>query len=392
MARLDLKSQAVRLEGVTKRFGKTVAVDRISFTARAGKLTTLLGPSGCGKTTTLRMLGGFYEPEGGDIFIGNRRVNDLPPYARSTRTVFQSYALFPHMTVFENVAFGLRATRTARREIKPRVNEALELVGLGGFGDRQSGQLSGGQQQRVAFARALVTRPEVLLLDEPLSNLDAKLRIHMRGEIRKLQQDLGITTIYVTHDQGEALSLSDHVIIMSEGRIEQEGPPHDIYERPASRFVADFIGTSNFVQARVTDVRGDRIKVETLGTSMTLPRPDHKRELANGDPVTLVLRPEHLHFASSAAESDGGIRLAGNVLSVSYLGAEADYVISLASGETVTVQQPAPTGSSLREPGSPVELKIDEERVYVIPDSAEGAAAAQSRATAAAKAELQGLT
>ncbi|CAN5530402.1 ABC transporter ATP-binding protein [soil metagenome] len=373
MAELRLNSQPVILKGVTKLFGRIAAVDGVSLVAEAGKLTTLLGPSGCGKTTTLRMIGGFYDPDEGEISIGSRVVNGLPPYARSTRTVFQSYALFPHMTVFENVAFGLRATGVPRGEIRPRVEEALELVGLTGTGGRPSGQLSGGQQQRVAFARALVTRPEVLLLDEPLSNLDAKLRVHMRLEIRKLQQDLGITTVYVTHDQEEAMSLSDHVVVMNEGRVEQQGPPHEIYEKPATRFVADFIGISNFVSARVREVTPRTVVVEALGRKVALEPPKGREALIPGQTVSLVIRPEHLHLdrlhpgeeQSSASVATG---LQGKVVSVSYLGAAASYLVGLATGETVTVFEPAPVGSVLHAPGTEVILGLEIGRVYVIPE------------------------
>jgi ABC-type Fe3+/spermidine/putrescine transport system ATPase subunit len=354
----------VHLEGVTKRFGRTAAVDRVTFTAAAGQLTTLLGPSGCGKTTTLRMIGGFYDPDEGTVRIGTRVVNGVPPHARSTRTVFQSYALFPHMTVFENVAFGLRATRVPRATVAPRVREALALVGLEGLASRSSGQLSGGQQQRVAFARALVTRPEVLLLDEPLSNLDAKLRVHMRGEIRALQRDLGITTVYVTHDQEEAMSLSDLVIVMHAGRIEQQGAPHDIYERPASRFVADFIGTSNFVEGRVARAAPDTVEVAALGTTLRLASP-RTHSVQEGETVLLVLRPEHLFLGDP--DTREGVGFDGRIDSVSYRGAAADYVVTLADGTTVSVEHPAPRGAALRAPGDAVRVRLEVERAYVVP-------------------------
>ncbi|MFO7546969.1 MAG: ABC transporter ATP-binding protein [Trueperaceae bacterium] len=360
---IRIEPQSVVLERVTKRFGKVAAVDDVTVTAEAGMLTTLLGPSGCGKTTTLRMIGGFYDPDEGTIRIGPKVVNGVPPNARSTRTVFQSYALFPHMTVFENVAFGLRATREPRADIAPRVQEALALVGLEGLAQRSSGQLSGGQQQRVAFARALVTRPEVLLLDEPLSNLDAKLRVHMRGEIRKLQQDLGITTVYVTHDQEEAMSLSDHVVVMSAGRVEQQGPPHDVYERPATRFVADFIGRSSFVESEVVAVHDDAIEVKALGAVLRLVKPAHPVKV--GARELLVLRPEHMHVED--ADATGGVAFRGTVATVAYLGAAASYEITLADGSLLTVDDPAPRGASLRRPGDEVRVRLDVERVYVVP-------------------------
>ena len=226
----------VDLIHITKRFGKDkaviTAVDNISHQFEAGKLTTLLGPSGCGKTTTLRCIAGFYQPEEGDILINGERVNHLPPYSRPTGTVFQNYALFPHMTVFENVAYGLRIKKLSESEIKKKVAEGLEILQLEGMADRMPGQLSGGQQQRVAIARVLVNEPQVLLFDEPLSNLDAKLRVYMRREIRNLQERLGITTIYVTHDQEEAMSISDTMLVMNHGRIEQVGTPPELYAHP----------------------------------------------------------------------------------------------------------------------------------------------------------------
>ncbi len=352
----------MRLERITKRFGNIVAVDNVTMIAEAGKLTTLLGPSGCGKTTTLRLIGGFLEPDEGDIFIGERRVNGAPAYARSTRTVFQSYALFPHMTVFENVAFGLRATSVPRREMASRVEEALKLVGLTGFAERSPGQLSGGQQQRVAFARALVTRPEVLLLDEPLSNLDAKLRIHMRVEIRKLQQELGITTVYVTHDQEEAMSLSDHVVVMNAGRIEQQGRPFEIYEKPASAFVAGFIGKTNFVMAEVVNLRGAQVRVRALGGEFTVAAPEG-RELHVRQRVQLVVRPEHLHIGSA-----NGVHFRGRVLQVSYLGAAASYELALEGGASLVVHDPAPRGANLHASGSEVTVGLETERVYIVPE------------------------
>ncbi len=361
--RLGIEPKSVVLERVTKRFGRAAAVDDVSIRAEAGRLTTLLGPSGCGKTTTLRMIGGFYDPDEGTIRIGDAVVNGVPPSSRSTRTVFQSYALFPHMTVFENVAFGLRATRVPRADIAPRVHEALALVGLEGLAQRSSGQLSGGQQQRVAFARALVTRPEVLLLDEPLSNLDAKLRVHMRSEIRNLQRDLGITTIYVTHDQEEAMSLSDHVVVMSDGRVEQQGPPHEIYEHPASRFVADFIGRSSFVAAEVASVHADAVEVEALGARLRLPRPAH--DVAAGGSELLVLRPEHLHVEDVG--TTGGVGFEGKVSEVAYLGSAASYVVTLPDGSQVTVDDPAPRGTALRSVGDDVRVRLDVERVYLVP-------------------------
>jgi iron(III) transport system ATP-binding protein len=355
--------KAVRCVGLSKLFGSARAVDQVTFTAQPGRITTLLGPSGCGKTTTLRLIGGFHAADEGDIFIGENRVNDLPAHARSTRTVFQSYALFPHMSVFENVAFGLRAVGIPRGDIRERVERTLTKVGLADLAQRSPGRLSGGQQQRVAFARALVTEPEVLLLDEPLSNLDAKLRIHMRREIRALQRELGITTIYVTHDQEEAMSLSDLVVVMHDGRVEQQGPAHEIYEQPASRFVADFIGTSNFVPATVLTLGPERVRVAMSSLELDLPRP-RERTLAPGDRVTLVIRPEHLHLDPDIHAP----RLESTLVDVHYLGAMAAYFVELPGQIQLIVHQPAPIGAALRKPGQKLALGLNPDRVYLIAD------------------------
>ncbi len=253
----------ITIREVVKRFGAVTAVDRADLAVRDGELFTLLGPSGCGKTTLLRLLAGFYQPDSGEIRFGDRVVSGLPPYERNIGMVFQNYALWPHMTVEANVAYGLKLRRLGTAEVAARLREGLRKVNLTGFESRYPGQLSGGQQQRVALARALVLNPDILLLDEPLSNLDAKIRVQVRAEIRKLQQELGITTIYVTHDQEEALSLSDRVAVMKDGRVLQIGAPKELYERPRTRFVADFVGTNNLVPGRVSERAGAELVVDT---------------------------------------------------------------------------------------------------------------------------------
>ena len=253
----------ITVRELSKRFGAVLAVDGVTLEIADGELFTLLGPSGCGKTTLLRLIAGFHRPDAGRIRFGERDVTDLPPYARNIGMVFQNYALWPHMTVFQNVAYGLRIRRVRGSALAAQVDEGLRKVNLSGLGARYPGQLSGGQQQRVALARALVLSPDILLLDEPLSNLDAKIRVQVRAEIRKLQQALGITTVYVTHDQEEALSLSDRVAVMRDGRVLQLGPPRELYERPRTRFVADFVGTNNLVPGRVVEAAGDAVVVET---------------------------------------------------------------------------------------------------------------------------------
>ena len=240
----------VAVRNLTKRFGPLEVVSGINLAIEEGEMFTLLGPSGCGKTTLLRLIAGFYAPDEGEVCFDERKVNDVPPHERGIGMVFQNYALWPHMTVFENVAYGLKLQNIGRADITVRVTSALEKVKLSGLGARYPGQLSGGQQQRVALARALVLNPKILLLDEPLSNLDAKIRIQVRAEIRKLQKELGITTVYVTHDQEEALTLSDRIAVFSQGKVLQLGPPKELYERPANRFVADFIGINNLIDRK----------------------------------------------------------------------------------------------------------------------------------------------
>ena len=258
---------AVELRGLTKRYGRLAVVDRVDLAVEHGSLVCLLGPSGCGKTTTLRLIAGFLEPDEGDIHVGAGRLSApgavVPPERRNMSMIFQSYALWPHMTIAENVGYGLAVRRLGKGEIAKRVSEILAVTQMARYADRYPAELSGGQQQRVALARALVLNPDILLLDEPLSNLDAKIRVQVRAEIRKLQKDLGITTVYVTHDQEEALSLSDRVAVMRDGRVLQVAPPKELYERPAGRFVADFVGTNNFLPGTCRDVAADRICAET---------------------------------------------------------------------------------------------------------------------------------
>src|SRR5438046_5190941 len=293
----------VSIQKLTKKFGDTIAVNDVSLEVRDGELFTLLGPSGCGKTTLLRLLAGFYQPDSGEIRFGDRIVSGLLPYERNIGMVFQNYALWPHMTVEANVAYGLKLRKLATAEIAARLAEGLRKVNLTGFESRYPGQLSGGQQQRVALARALVLNPDILLLDEPLSNLDAKIRVQVRAEIRKLQQELGITTIYVTHDQEEALSLSDRVAVMKDGRVLQVGAPKELYERPRTRFVADFVGTNNLVPGRVTEWAGAELVVDTAVGRL--------RAVPSGpvvDRCVLAIRPENVALDSRSAPDGNLVR------------------------------------------------------------------------------------
>jgi ABC-type Fe3+/spermidine/putrescine transport system ATPase subunit len=317
----------VTIQGVVKRFGAVTAVDAVDLTVADGELFTLLGPSGCGKTTLLRLLAGFYQPDAGTIRFGDRVVNGLAPYERRIGMVFQNYALWPHMTVADNIGYGLRLQRLPHEAVAERLREGLRKVNLVGFEARYPGQLSGGQQQRVALARALVLNPDILLLDEPLSNLDAKIRVQVRAEIRRLQRELAITTIYVTHDQEEALSLSDRVAVMRDGRVLQVGPPRDLYERPRTRFVADFVGTNNLVPGEVESraAGGTDVVVRTALGPL--------RAIASGAVsarCVLAVRPENVVLGSAAAGE--GNRVTGRVSLVSYLGSTVRYDVETEAG------------------------------------------------------------
>jgi putative spermidine/putrescine transport system ATP-binding protein len=314
------------LIGVQKRFGATTAVEDFNLEAERGEFVSFLGPSGCGKTTTLRMIAGFEQPSAGKITIDGQDITYRPPNRRNVGMVFQSYALFPNMTVAGNIGFGMKVRKRSKADITKRVGELLDLIHLEGRGDRYPYQLSGGQQQRVALARALAIEPQVLLLDEPLSALDAKIRIVLRKEIRAIQRQLGITTVYVTHDQEEALSLSDRVVVMSEGRIEQIGAPADIYNFPATPFVASFVGTLNLLAVKVVDASTGRISIE--GQEVRAAKPVDAA--SSGGTVTVAIRPESIEFG----EGGGSNRLTGTVEDVSFLGSIVRSRVRLGGSET----------------------------------------------------------
>ena len=354
----------IEIQGVTKRFGTVTAVDRVDLTVADGELFTLLGPSGCGKTSLLRLLAGFYQPDAGTIRFGDRVVNGLPPYERRIGMVFQNYALWPHMTVADNIGYGLRLRKLPPPELQARLAEGLRKVNLTGFEARYPGQLSGGQQQRVALARALVLNPDILLLDEPLSNLDAKIRIQVRAEIRRLQQELRITTIYVTHDQEEALSLSDRVAVMRDGHVLQVGPPKELYERPRTRFVADFVGTNNLVPGDVQGGggHGDLVVSTALGSL---------RAVASGavsGRCVLAVRPENVSLGAPAAGE--GNRVDGQVSFVSYLGNTLRYDVQTASGLVLKADIRDPWHHEPLPVGRPVTLHFPSSVTLAVSDDA----------------------
>jgi putative spermidine/putrescine transport system ATP-binding protein len=349
MARLELSN-------VTKRYGDTKAVDDASLDVANGEFVVLLGPSGCGKTTTLRTIAGFVEPTSGTVRLDGNDVTTLPPWKRNAGLVFQSYALFPHLTVNQNVAFGLEMRKVAKSDMPARIAEALRLVRLDHLGERLPRQLSGGQQQRVALARALVFRPDILLLDEPLSNLDAKLRQDVRVEIRELQRKLGLTTVMVTHDQEEALTMADRLVVMSDGRVRQIGAQADLYERPADRFVADFVGRSTMLEG-VIDAPG---QFRTQGGLVL------RCVEAKHGPSTLALRPERLTLGAAADGLDNHVD--GVVTFVSYLGAMIDLHVRLNERDHVVVQTPNRRDGALPAIGAQVRVGWSAEAGLVFPN------------------------
>jgi spermidine/putrescine transport system ATP-binding protein len=345
----------VRLDGLTKRFDDVVAVDDISLDIESGRFFALLGPSGCGKTTTLRMIGGFEEPTSGRIELGGRDVIGLPPYKRDVNTVFQSYALFPHLSIYDNVAFGLRQRSVKGDELKRRVVEALELVGLGGLEKRKPRQLSGGQQQRIALARALVNRPRVLLLDEPLGALDLKLRKQMQLELKRIQHEVGLTFIHVTHDQEEAMTMADQIVVMNNGHIEQAGTPSELYEQPATAFVAGFLGVSNLLPCEISG--RDRVKLRD-GTTVEVPA---ERLAGHDGPISIGIRPEKI----SPAADERNV-LDAVVVESAYIGVSTQYIVETAAGSMSLYVQNERPGAPALSSGDRLTVGWDPNSTFIV--------------------------
>ncbi len=354
---MKLEASRVYLDNVYKYFGNVKAVDGITLEIEAGKFYTLLGPSGCGKTTTLRIIAGLEEVTKGKVYIGDEDVTGLLANERDVTMVFQSYALFPHLTVYHNIAYGLKIKGYKDQEIKDMVREILDLMGLSGLENRSPRELSGGQQQRVALARSLVLRPKVILFDEPLSNLDAKLRRRMRGEIKNIQRQFGITAVYVTHDQAEAMSMSDVIVVMSQGKIQQVGDAETLYKRPANKFVADFIGEANLIPAKVKAYSKPTVKVELDGAEVEF---DIDKEVAPGTEGVLVLRPEAVKLTKQKKAVEGKVKTSF------YIGQVAEYLLDTPWGELSVVDYTMEEG--VFPVGEKVGIKIVDRDLYFIPD------------------------
>jgi spermidine/putrescine transport system ATP-binding protein len=354
----------IRLVALTKRFGSVSAVEEIDLTIPQGEFFSLLGPSGCGKTTTLRMIAGFEQPTSGQVLLDGTDMAHIPPNKRNVNTVFQSYALFPHMKVFDNVAYGLRRARAGRAEIKQRVGEALEQVQLSALASRKPAQLSGGQQQRVALARALVLQPAVLLLDEPLGSLDAKLRRQLQVELKALQEQVGITFLYVTHDQEEAITMSDRIAVMNRGRVEQAATPREMYEEPATAFVADFIGVSNLMDAQATGAEDGAVTLDLGSGVMAAARGG---DLGARGPVKVVIRPERVRIEQAGVT--GLNRIPAMVTRSIYLGNGVRVVTHLANGKPLTALVPATADDppASWEPGDPITCYLPASAIRVLP-------------------------
>ncbi len=361
----DKKQPMVQFKGILKRFGNVVAVEKMDFDIEEGTLVTLLGPSGCGKTTLLRMVAGLEEPTEGDIFIKGVRINDTPIHKRNLGMIFQNYALFPHKTIFENVAFGLKYRDVSKDEIKKKVTRALEMVRLPGVEGRMPSQLSGGQQQRIAMARAIVIEPDVLLMDEPLSALDENLREEMRREVDNLQQMLGVTTIFVTHDQREALSMSDKILVMKDGQKQQEGHPEAVYNEPINHFVADFLGHSNFIRGEVVDVDNHHVNVRIETGDILIA--ENKGGFSQSDPVEMIVRAQRFDaFPKDEFKPVEGMNhFQGRIKDRSYMGGEVSYFIELSADREIHVISLMRT--RIYDIGEEVSVQVSPHHCHLIP-------------------------
>lgn len=353
----------VYVENITKKFGNVIAINNVTQKFADKALSSIVGPSGCGKTTLLRVIAGLYDPDEGKVYIGGEDVTLKPTFKREVGLVFQDYALFPHMTVYENIAYGLKIKKLPKREIDKKVKEALEFVKLPGMEKRYPHQLSGGQQQRVALARTLVIEPKVLLLDEPLSNLDAQLRIAVRGELKQIQKQLGITTIYVTHDQIEAMSISDYIAIMKDGKIIQVGTPIEIYRRPKNEFVANFIGQCNFLDGKIINLEDSKAIIETPEGEIKAFIPDES--FKNGDSVTVVLRPEYIELKPLKESGDKSM-IKGKVRVSLYQGGVTRFTVDLPTGKSLIVDSSDPLITEKIKEGEQVSLSFKEELIHLL--------------------------
>jgi len=357
----------IDIRNVTKRFGPVVAVNNVGLEVPRGEFFSLLGPSGCGKTTLLRMLAGFESPTNGEIYIDGAPMSPVPPHLRPTNMVFQNYAIFPHLNVWQNIAYGLRKDHLSKSEMRKRVDELLEMIKLPGYGDRRSNQLSGGQRQRVALARALIKRPKVLLLDEPLGALDKKLREEMQIELRQLQQTVGITFIFVTHDQEEALTMSDRIAVMLDGKVMQVADPHTLYELPTSAFVANFIGSMNFLRGQVRARKGKNLVIETDGFGSVNASGERAEFASEGDKVLVAVRPEKLNLSS---EPKNGSQIGGAIATSAYLGDRSHYYVRVPGCErpiAVAAQNLDRHVEGYLSEGVPVWLSWAEESLVILP-------------------------
>ncbi|MGH3482017.1 MAG: ABC transporter ATP-binding protein [Nocardioidaceae bacterium] len=356
-------SRDLRMESLTKTFGTFVAVRDLDLTVPRGSFFALLGPSGCGKTTTLRMVAGLEQPTNGHVYLGDDDVTDLRPYKRPVNTVFQNYALFPHLTIFDNVAFGLR--RRGRKNVREEVVEMLDLVELGSQTNKKPSQLSGGQQQRVALARALINEPEVLLLDEPLGALDLKLRRQMQIELKRIQLEVGLTFVHVTHDQEEAMTMADTIAVMNSGVIEQMGPPSELYENPATTFVANFLGQSNLIRGEVVGSNGTELRVDVHGSKIGVSR---ERARVQEGPVWVGVRPEKVYIAAAGEEDSAEANkvAGGTITDTSFIGVSTQYLVKMPWGEELTVFEQNTGARTVFGPGTSVDLHWSRPHTFVL--------------------------